>query len=98
MFNKDLTTPLAEKLIKLYAEYVEGGIDSSRIKYNELIKNVNDTDVLYIVYRTPFERHSTKLYTSYLKPKGVVIPDIVLDKLISDANYLKRYHTKYCEC
>ena len=97
MFDINLTTVKAENLLKLYAEYVEGEIESSKDKYNELIKTANDIDILYIVYKTPFARHSTNLYINYLKPNNVKIPDIVLDKLISDANWLKEYEKKYMD-
>lgn len=60
-FDIRLTTPLAERLITLYAEYVEGMINSSCTKYNELIKTATKLDLLYIAYRTPFERHCIKL-------------------------------------
>ena len=85
-FDKNCTTPKAEELIKLYAEYVEGNIESSKNKYNALIKTASLKDLVYIIYRTPFERHAVNL--------GKVITDLnklpfeVKEKLQNDMAFV----------
>lgn len=62
VIDPDCTTLNAEKLITLWAEYVEGYIDSSKVKYNELIAslwaNRKIKDLVYCAFRTPFKRQS----------------------------------------
>jgi len=59
VIDPDCTTVTAEKLITLWAEYVEGWIDSSKDKYNDLIADLwerkNLKDLLYCAFRTPFK-------------------------------------------
>jgi hypothetical protein len=83
-FDKDCTTQFAEKLINLYAEYVEGDVDSSKAKYDKLIETVTIKDVMYIVYHTPFEYQSVQLYNCHLKSISDQLPIELLEKIISD--------------
>ena len=86
-FDKDCTTPLAKKLISLYAEYVEGEIESSGKKYNELIKTATVKDILYVVFHSPFERHAFRLYT-LLKENNVDIPKEIAVKVAKDKKFI----------
>ena len=88
-FDIDCTTPLSERLISLYAEYVEGEMESSGRKYNELIKTATVKDILYIVFRSPFERHAFRLYT-LLQENGVNIPKEVDVKVAKDKEFIIR--------
>ena len=85
-FDKRLTTPLAEELIQLYAQYVEGGIEESKQKYNYKLQFITTVDIVYIVYRTPFERQSVQL--SHLLS---FIPKEVEEKLKKNKEYLSKF-------
>ena len=83
----DITTKKAEKLISLYSEAVEGMIEESRIKYNELIKEVNLNDVLSIALHSPFENHSQQMIT-ILRKNNIDIPSVLLEKEKKNLEYI----------
>ena len=85
-FDKRLTTPPAEELIRLYAQYVEGGIEEAKDKYNYKLQFVTTVDLVYIVYRTPFEKQAVQL--SHLLS---FIPEEVEEKLKKDKEYLSKF-------
>jgi len=61
-FDKECTTPLAEKMLSLYAQYVEGCMDSSGVEYNKRLSELSLKDVLYMIYRSPFDSHAIQMY------------------------------------
>tara|TARA_Y100000590_G_scaffold148836_1_gene170988 strand:+ start:1812 stop:2306 length:495 start_codon:yes stop_codon:yes gene_type:complete len=61
-FDKDCTTEVAEELLNYYAEYVEGYIDSSKDRYNALIRKASKKDIMYTIFNTPFARHAIRLF------------------------------------
>jgi hypothetical protein len=61
-FDKECTTALAEKMLSLYAQYVEGCIDSSGVEYNKRLSELSLKDVLYMIYRSPFDSHAIQMY------------------------------------
>lgn len=87
-FDKDCTTKLATILINLYAEYVEGEIESSKIEYNKLINKISVKDALYLIYHTPFEGQAIQISKSF--PKGYKFPKEVINKLNAAKDYLKQ--------
>lgn len=86
VFDKDCTTSLAEELISLYAEYVEGGIESARLKYNEKVRSATKKDIVYMIYRTPFERHAIRLADN----NKLCLPEEVRVKLEIDREWVKK--------
>lgn len=90
-FDTQCTTPLAERLISLYAEYVEGYIDSSKDKYNTLVKTATLKDILYMIYHTPFERHSVVLYNKVCDVIGEKnIPTEIVSKVASNKEWIAK--------
>ena len=90
-FDTDYTTKKAETLISLYAEYVEGFIESAKDEYNRLIKTINLKDALYLVYHTPFERHAIAIFDNIVKAVGIEnIPSKILSKIEKDKTSLAK--------
>ncbi|NCB03186.1 MAG: hypothetical protein EOM67_13690 [Spirochaetia bacterium] len=88
-FDRDCTTPLAERLLRLYSEYVEGNIEPSIIEYKKLIPNATEKDLVYLMYRTPFESQSIGLYDKLTAIIGVDnIPPEVRVKIEIDRVFL----------
>ena len=87
-FDKECTTPLAEKLISLYAEYVEGEIESAKDKYNSLVRTITYKDLVYMIYTTPFERHALQL--SGLLKDTSKLPIEVQEKLRNDQIHIDK--------
>jgi hypothetical protein len=86
IFDKDCSTPLAEELISLYAQYVEGYIEGSRLQYNEKIRTATEKDIVYMIYRTPFNRHAVQL----AEVNKFDLPEEVRVKLEIDKEWIKK--------
>lgn len=92
LFDKECTTPKASEAIRLYAEYVEGSIESSKEKYNKLMHKATVKDVLYIIFHTPFERQAIRLYDVLLKAVGdeTRIPIEVVEKVKQNRIFVQK--------
>ena len=89
-FDADCTTKIVERLINYYAEYVEGDILSSKDKYNALFKECKLKDYMYLIYNSPFERHSIELYEMLLEVLPIeAMPEVLLNKIQKDQKYIK---------
>jgi hypothetical protein len=86
-FDKDCTTELADTLIRLYAEYVEGNIESSKDQYNTLITTATKEDLMYIIYKTPFERQAVQISKAF---NTEILPEPVRLKLEIDNQWLEK--------
>jgi hypothetical protein len=88
-FDTDCTTKIAEQLIVYASEYLEGGINSSMDKYNKLFKDCKIKDWMYLLFHSPFERHSINLYNQILEVLPIeAFPKPVIEKINKDAEFL----------
>jgi len=90
-FDKECTTPTAEKLLNYAGEYFEGDIDSSMIKYNKLLENSKLKDWFYVIYHSPWAQHSIQLFERVREVIPLkLFPDAVLAKVEEDQIHLKK--------
>lgn len=91
-FDPELTTPKAEKLIDLYADYVEGEIESAMHRYNKIIETCTLKDFIYMAYHTPFDRHRVELMKNILE---VVPEDRIPHQLMEKYGNAKKYTERW---
>jgi len=87
------TITLPEHLIRLYAEFVEGDIKSSRDKYNQLIRTCTIDDLITIIDTTPFEQHAIQLYDIIVGK--VKIPSEVVEKVNKYRIYIDELNKRF---
>ena len=59
--TKMKTITIADQMLSLYAECVEGFIDSSGEKYDNLIYTISNDDIAEMIIKTPFYRQALNL-------------------------------------
>jgi hypothetical protein len=90
-FDKECTTPTTVKLLQYAGEYFEGDIDSSKDKYNKLLRKSKIKDWIYTIYHSPWADHSIKLFEMVREVIPLeAFPDVVVNKIEEDRKHLKK--------